>query len=313
MFEEHRQHGRDDDRPIDLVALDEIHHLARFEDRLKDRHPADGRDAENAAHGGGVEHGRLVEIDAAGGQVDRHGDVVEVQQLGPLVEQHALGQAGRAAGVHEDHRVVLFGLLGERGVAGGDHVLVGEVGAEVPVAHEDHLVQHELVANRGDGPLQMIGEHRVDEDHGHLGVREDELDLAGREPDVERIDDAAAQKGGVVELKELVAVGAQDGEPVSALQPELPAHRVGEAQHAVGMLGVVGVVVAVVEPHRRCPAFPRGVQDLRPHELFHEHAPLPWPAGRLSAAMLSRIPPANTSTSPHRSASAKHPKESRPS
>ncbi len=40
-------------------------------------------------------------------------DVVQVQHLGALVEQHALRQAGGAAGVHEDDRVVLLGLVGD--------------------------------------------------------------------------------------------------------------------------------------------------------------------------------------------------------
>ena len=51
-------------------------------------------------------------------------DVVQVEHLGPLVEQHALGQAGRAARVHEDDGIVLVGLVGHDRLAGGDEVLV---------------------------------------------------------------------------------------------------------------------------------------------------------------------------------------------
>ena len=41
-------------------------------------------------------------------EFDGHGDVVQVQQLGALVDQHALGQAGRPAGVHEDDGIGLL-------------------------------------------------------------------------------------------------------------------------------------------------------------------------------------------------------------
>ena len=49
-------------------------------------------------------------VDAVEGEPHHH--VVRVEDLGSLVEQHALGQAGGAAGVHEHHRVGLLAFVG---------------------------------------------------------------------------------------------------------------------------------------------------------------------------------------------------------
>ena len=69
-----------------------------------------------------------------------NGDVVHVQHLGPLVEQHALGQPGGAARVHEDDRVVLLGLVGHVRLARRDQVLVREVVGDVALADEHDLL-----------------------------------------------------------------------------------------------------------------------------------------------------------------------------
>ncbi len=54
----------------------------------------------------------------------------------------------------------------------------------------------------------MLGEPRVDEHHLGAGVPHDVVELLARQPQVERVDDAGAQEGGVVQLEVLVAVRA---------------------------------------------------------------------------------------------------------
>ena len=82
-----------------------------------------------------------MQVDAPVVEADRHADVVEVQQLGALVEQHPLGQACRAAGVHEHGRVVLVGLGRRDGAAGRDEVLVAHVVGCVGVTDEHDVAE----------------------------------------------------------------------------------------------------------------------------------------------------------------------------
>ena len=74
------------------------------------------------------------------------------------------------------------------------------------------------------------------------GVAEDEVELLGREPQVERVDDARAEEAGVVQLEVLVAVEGHHREPVVALDAELAPQAVGQPQHPVDVLAVRGDV-----------------------------------------------------------------------
>ena len=96
------------------------------------------------------------------------------------------------------------------------------------------------------------------------------LQLLAREAQVERGDDAGAEEGGVVQLEVLVAVARHDRESTRpASRPSSLPHAVHEAQDAVGVLGVAGVVVAVVEPDpRRVPVDRREERPME-HELLH--------------------------------------------
>ena len=55
------------------------------------------------------------------------------------------------------------------------------------------------------------------------GVLDDERQLLGGQAQVERVDDAAAEQAGVVELEEGVAVERHYREAVAAVDPELEA------------------------------------------------------------------------------------------
>ena len=82
-----------------------------------------------------------------------------------------------------------------------------------------------------------------------LGVRvaEDEGELLGGEPKVERVDHPGAEERGVVQLQELVAVEGHDREAVVAADAELAAQPVREPQHPIDVLAVGRLVRPVEE------------------------------------------------------------------
>jgi hypothetical protein len=165
VVEHHGQHRRHDSRPVDLVLLGQLHDRFRLEQRLEHRDAADRRDTEDPAHRCGVEHRDLVEVDAAGLEVDGHSDVVQVQELRPLVEECTLGQPRRAAGVHEDDRIALVRLLRDDRVSELQQVGVRQVALVLAVSDEHDLAQRQLPSHRGEGAQQVIGEELVDKDH----------------------------------------------------------------------------------------------------------------------------------------------------
>ena len=102
---------------------------------------------------------------------------------------------------------------------------------------------------------------------------QDELELGGSEAQVERVDDSGAEKPRVVQLEELVTVAGDDRVAVAATEPELPAQRGGEPEHALEMRGERRVVVAVVVADPVAPPLGRGDQQPREHELFSRADP----------------------------------------
>ena len=87
------------------------------------------------------------------------GHLVDVEHQGPVVDDHALGQAGGPAGVHEDGQVVLVRLGRHLRRARRHHVLVGDVVGDVAAADQHHLVDARLGAHRVDqGGEEGVGE-----------------------------------------------------------------------------------------------------------------------------------------------------------
>ena len=118
--------------------------------------------------------------------------VVQVQDLGPLVEERALGKPGGASGVHQDHRVVLFGVSPRDGLGGGDQLLVADRGAAVGHAVAGDAPDDHDGVDLGPfvpGPVEQRREHRIREHHPGVGVGQDVRQLGGAEPDVQRRDD----------------------------------------------------------------------------------------------------------------------------
>ncbi len=83
------------------------------------------------------------------------------------LHRDALGQAGRAAGVHQHHRIGLLRLVRQHGLAARDQVLVAEVAGSVRVvagAVDQHRVPYgAVVAGKG---------HRLGEGRGEGLVHE---------------------------------------------------------------------------------------------------------------------------------------------
>ena len=193
-----------------------------------------------------MEHRRLVQVDATFAEADGDRDVVQVQHLGPLGQQRALREPRGAARVHEHDRIVLFGLVGHHRLARAEEVLVLHVVRHVAVSHEHDLAH---VLEVGPRLLQQPREQPVGEHDLGARVVEDERQLLGGQPQVERVDDAGAEEARVPQLHVAEAVDPEDGEAVVSLDAELRAQRVGEAQDAVTVLSPRAVVIAVVEPH----------------------------------------------------------------
>ena len=155
---------------VTSVLLDRVHHRDRVEQRHDHRRAALRGHADDAAHRRRVEHRRLVQVDLVGGDPPRHRHVVQVEHLGALVEQHTLRRAGRAAGVHEDHRVVFVGLVGNHRRRRGEQLLVVEIVRRVAAPDQHHVLETDLFAHLVD----HAGEERVREADLGAGVGEDE-------------------------------------------------------------------------------------------------------------------------------------------
>ena len=222
-------------------------------------------DAEHAGHRRGVEHRRLVEVDAVLVEADRDGRVIQVEHLGALFEQHTLRPPGGSARVHEDHRVGLVGLRWHDWVARLEQLLVPDIVWSVPPADEHHALDVGVVSHR----INDAREERVDE-HGLCArVAEDERQLGRTEPQVQRIDDSGAKETRVVQLEVLVPVPRDDRVPVASSHPELGLHRGCQAQRPLEMHAERPVVGTIVEADPVGGAV-RGREQQPPvYEFFH--------------------------------------------
>ena len=122
-----------------------------------------------------------------------------------------------------------------------------------------HLVDH--------GREVLVGEADL-----RTGVGEDVLELLGREPQVQRVDDPGPEERGVVALEELVAVERHHREAVVRRNAETAQPR-REPGDAVEMLGERRAVLAVEEAEPIGVALHRGEQQAVIDELFHDPIP----------------------------------------
>ena len=142
--------------------------------------------------------------------------MVAVEDLRPLVEKHALGQPGRSARVHQYGRIDLLALVGDHRVRRREQICVGDVVRDIARADQDDLLQPGVGANRVDQP----GEERVDETDPRLGITQYIGKFLGCEPEVQRVDDAAAEKRCVVQLEVRRRIERHHGEAVATADPQ---------------------------------------------------------------------------------------------
>ena len=92
-------------------------------------------------------------------------------------------------------------------------------------------------------------------------------------PIVDRVDDRAAEEGGVVELEVAMPVERHNGEPVAGVEPEAGAESVGQPQGSLGVLAEGRGVGGVVD--RRPAAVSLGGSQEQPRidELLHRARP----------------------------------------
>jgi hypothetical protein len=157
-----------------------------------------------------------------------------------VVVDRALGPAGGARGVVDGDRLVLVAeLAGHRiGRALGQERLVGIPG--IPGVVDAHGAPD--LGARGQVLELVVGEQEPG-----AGVLQDETDVLGAEPVVERHQHPAGRRHPVVGFQQRRGVRAEERHPVTLAQPRR-AQRRGQPVHALPELPV-GVAAALVH-HR---------------------------------------------------------------
>ena len=216
-----------------------------------------------------MKHRGLMQIHATFVEAHRQAHVIQVQYLRALLEQHPFGKASGTSGVHEHRRVGFFGLGRNVRRATRQQFFVGDVVSHIGLADEHDGLEGQFCARLGDVAQEVLGEHGVDERHLAPRISQDVLQFLPRKSQVQRVDHTRAEEPSVVELEILVAVTGHHRVSITPFDVEVTPHRIGQAQHSLCVLGVRGVVGAVVKGHLVWPALHRGEELPVEHELFH--------------------------------------------
>ena len=214
----------------------------------------------------------LQERRAFGELRELHRRVVGVQDLGALVAEDALRQPGGAARVHEDDRVRLLGLVREHRVVSRDQVLVADVVWSVRVvgaADQDGAADRALIAGQGHRLGEQGREGLVDERDFGARVAHDVVEFLAGQAQVERVDHARSQEGGVVQLDVLVAVQRHDREAVGAPDAQFAGQRRAEAHRTVGVFAEGRAVCPVDERFLVGQVVHRGNEEPVEDEFLH--------------------------------------------
>ncbi len=164
-----------------------------------------------------------------------------------MAVDHALGIAGGAGGVAHGGGGALVEIgPGELGLFGGEKFFVAEkvVGQAGRIAHDDDVF---------DGPkvFRDAGERRiercVDEDDAVFAVIDDEGELVREQSDVQRVDDGAHRRNGVVGFEMLLGVPAEGADAISRADAEA-LKRACEAADAVAHFAEGGAAGMVAHP-----------------------------------------------------------------
>ncbi len=192
---------------VDVLLDHQLDRARRVEARQQDEggaRPPGGVQGDGLAEG--VEEGQRAERDVVGPDVvGVEGVDRRVHHQVEVAEHGALGDAGGAAGVEDDGRVV--GVAGDvRGQGLGVRREPAELG---PVAEREHPYAGRP---RGGGPgLRLRG---VAQEQGGPAVAQDVLDLGRRQQQVHRHDDGTGRGDGVVRDGEVGGVRCHQRHPV---------------------------------------------------------------------------------------------------
>ncbi len=192
-----------------------------------------------------MKHRSLDEVDRVVFESEDHRHVVHVEDLGSMVENDSFREPRGAARVHENHGVVLLGLVGHRRLRAVDEVVVLHVVGNVGVADQDNAPDLVGLLGSIERLLDRAGEELVGEDHLGARVADDVVEFLACQPEVEWVDDAAAKKRGVIQLEVFMAVEGHHREAVGSIDSESFAQGLGQTQRAIGMRGIGGLVFAV--------------------------------------------------------------------
>ena len=201
------------------------------------------------------------------------------------------GVPGRAAGVHEDHRVGLIGLRRHDRLAARRAAPRSARRAErrpSPMSTTRSMPaswRTESTTSANSASTKTVSGSRVAQDERQLG---------GTEPQVQRVDDPGAEEAGVVQLEVLVPVSGHDRVPVASVDAELGPQGGAEAQDPLEVL-TEGPVVRCrrgSRPDRRSGSRRRAATARTPTPSRHEpYASSERPCPRTSAPRFGTMDP----------------------
>ena len=147
-----------------------------------------------------------------------------VQQRRAMAVQHALWIAGRAGGVAERRGRV---LVEERPFVIGrslrQEIFVGEKPVELRRGKLRPLAKRDPAAHQRQARRELLDQRRKNRIEEHVGVfrvMHDVLDLVGKEPRIDRVQDASRAGHAIVEFEMAPAVPGERRDAVSGARPE---------------------------------------------------------------------------------------------
>ena len=170
-----------------------------------------------------------------------------------MTVENALRVACRTRGVAERHRrpLIQFGpfvfiaLFADQGLI-GDSILQRRLGHVLVVGHDDVT----LDAGRVPGNfLKKRHKHRIGKDPLVLGVVDDENDLLGKKPRINRVTDIPRPAYTVIQLEVSVVVPGKRADPIPFFKPQL-VQCIRQLPCAAAAVGIGVTMQRVVRGHR---------------------------------------------------------------
>ena len=184
-----------------------------------------------------VEQRQGLQVHVAGAHVGGRRNGQHAPQRGVVGMHHALGQTGRAGGVHDvEDVVVLRTCWWRRGVGGVAPGVVGtaEVGRRAAAGFDPAGDVGGVTA--GVQLADHIGKFLAVDQRGGTAVLQDEGELVSHQTPVERHDHRADARDGEIAFDELGAVHQQQADAVTGLHA-VSQQRVGHPHRAFRQLG----------------------------------------------------------------------------